>query len=132
MNSPITQDLETLIIFGKNAHVKAKQQRSGETSSSKKNQHQLSGSAMRNAKLDNDTETTKVKKIPSEVAAKIREARCAKNPTWTQKDLANKANMTPQEIQKYENGTAVIDGKYHKNIAILARKLGTKLSVSKK
>ena len=131
MNIPITQDLETLIIRGKNAHVKSQQQRSGQTTATKKNQHQLSGSAVRAAKLDSDTETTKVKKIPREVANKIREARCAKTPTWTQKDLAKKTNMTIQDIQKYENGTAVVDGNYHKNIAILSRKLGTKLSVAK-
>ena len=101
-NEQVFNDLEPLIIRGKNAHSKLKHQRDGNTISKKK---QPNEAAIKMAKLDNDTESTKVERVSKKVSQLIRDKRNAKK--MTQKQLANQAQISQVDLQKYENGTAI-------------------------
>ena len=57
------------------------------------------------AKLDNETETFKVKKISSKISKEIQKARLAKK--LNQKQLAQAVNVTPKVISEFESGKAI-------------------------
>lgn len=107
---PIIPDFETVIIRGKGAHIKKQQQRAGNTQSVKKNTHAPTASKM--AKLDNDNESTKPKRINPEAAKRIVQGRVKLK--LNQKQLANhpKIQMALPVLQKYENGQAIPEHKY--------------------
>ena len=119
-HNQIFQDFEPLIIRGKNTTIKRQQERDGKTSSVKKTG--MSDEAKKMANLANDTESTKVKTVSSDVAKRIRETRNAKK--MTQKQLAGKVPMLQTDLQKYENGTALPNTKYLQKLQTL---LGVKL-----
>jgi len=109
-SGPIIPDFETVIIRGKGAHIKKQQERAGNTQSVKKNTHASTASKM--AKLANDTESTKPKRINPVAAKRIAEAR--NKLKLKQKQLANhpKIQMALPLLQKYENGQAIPEHKY--------------------
>ena len=121
-SGPIIPDFETVIIRGKNALNKREQQRAGNTQTQKKNT--MSAQAVKMAKLDQDTESTKPKRISPEAAKRIVKGRLAKK--LNQKQLAghSKIQMPVAELQKYENGQAIPD---NKKLIKLQNFLGVKL-----
>lgn len=94
---------QTVVIRGKGKHLERQAKRDGKTESIAKNR--MSAQNIKMAKIDNETETTKVVKIDKKLSKQILEGRKAKS--WTQKELAGKLNMKPVDIQKYENGSAI-------------------------
>ena len=117
----IISDFETVVLRNKNAQTKLAAKRAGKTETVKKNP--MSAEAIKMAKLDNDMETTKVKTVTKEFSAAMRDARTAKG--FTQKDLANRAQLPVADIQKYENGKAVPN---QQHISKIQRVLGINLS----
>ena len=107
---PIIPDFETVIIRGKGAHIKKQHERAGNTQSVKKNTHASTASKM--AKLDNDNESTKPKRINPEAAKRIVQGRLKLK--LNQKQLAThpKIQMALPLLQKYENGQAIPEHKY--------------------
>ena len=98
----IVQDFEPIILRNKSAQTQLAAKRAGKTETIKKNTK--SAEAIKIAKLDQDTESTKVAKVSREFSQAMIKARTAKG--LKQKDLANKAQLSVADIQKYENGTA--------------------------
>ena len=95
------QDLETVVIRGKGAHIKKQKERSGEKTTQKKFDATHSN-AMR--KLDENGETFKVDKVNPKVVKAIIAGRTAKN--WKRKDLAMRTQLTESIITEYETGKA--------------------------
>lgn len=62
----------------------------------------------RMAKLDNATETGKLRTVTKDFARKIQQARS--NQGLSQKELANKMNVPLTVVNQYEKGTAITDG----------------------
>lgn len=126
-HSQIYSDFNTIILHGKGAHLKAKARREGKTESVKKAQNKEQ--AIKMAKLSDDTLETKVKRIDPAISKLISQKRTAKK--ITQKQLANSIPMPQNELQKYENGTAIPNMKY---ILAIQKRLGVKLTgkISKK
>lgn len=97
------QDLETLIIRGKNHHVKQKQKRDGSMESKPKH---ISDEAHKQRKLDQETENLKVKRVDPRVSKAIIAGRTAKN--LTRKQLSQRCpGLSEQIITSYETGKAV-------------------------
>ena len=78
------QDIETLVLRGKNIHAKKKAQREGNTETRDKYDSSHSN-AMR--KLENETENFKVQKLNPKISKAIVQGRMAKG--WNRKTLAN-------------------------------------------
>ena len=121
----VFQDWETVILRNKNAQTQLKAKRDGNTVTKAKNT--MSEAQIRAAKLDNDTESTRVETVSNEIKTRIIQGRQAKK--LTQKQLANMVQMKPSDIQAYENGKAVPK---HQEIQKIQRALGVKLTGLKK
>lgn len=82
-----------------------------------------SDTAIKMAKLDNETDELKHKTIPAEVAKRIIQGRQLKN--LKQKDLAQRAAINISVVQEYENGKAIpnnqILGKFERILGIKLR-----------
>lgn len=59
-----------------------------------------------------------------ELSRQIQQARCAKNPPLSQKDLDKKCNFPSNTVRDYENGTATV---IPDQLNILSRELGVQL-----
>ena len=94
---------QTVVIRGKGKHLERQAKRDGKTESVAKNT--MSVQQIKMAKIDNETENTKVTRVDKKLSTQILEGRKAKG--WTQKELAGRLNMKPVDIQKYENGSAI-------------------------
>ena len=116
----IHSDFETIILRNNSKTTKLQAQRAGRTETKAKS---ASSQVIKMAKLDSDHDSTKVEKVSPTLKKLIQQGRL--NKKWSQKDLANKANMTFADIQKYENGTAIPK---QDQILKLQRVLGTKLT----
>ena len=117
---------QTVVIRGKGKHLERQAKRDGKTESVAKNR--MSEKQIKMAKIDNETENTKVTRVDKKFSTQILEGRKAKG--WTQKDLAGKLNMKPVDIQKYENGSAIPNPQ---QVSKIKRLLGiTKHSSAKK
>jgi len=57
-------------------------------------------------KVDRDNDIVKPKEVGREVGQAIANRRTQMVPPLTQKDLANKCNMSPTEVSQYESGKA--------------------------
>ena len=99
-----TQDLDTVVLRGKGAHVNAKKKRDGETETRGKFDGTKS-SAMR--KLDDATEVVKPQRINPKIKERIVHARTVNK--ISQKDLAQRCQVQPTIVQQYENGKAKAD-----------------------
>ena len=117
----IIQDFQPIILKNQNAHIKLKAQRDGNTES--QNKHKMSDEQIRAAKIDRDTESTKVITVSNELKTLIIKGRNAKG--LTQKGLGAKVNMKPSDIQMYENGKAIPN---QADIQKLQKALGVKLT----
>ena len=117
----IIQDFEPVVLRNKSAQTQLAAKRAGNTESIKKKT--MAAEAIKMAKLDNDMETTKVKKVSKEFSSAMRDARTAKG--LKQKDLANRAQLPVSDIQKYENGTATPN---QQQISKIQKVLGINLS----
>lgn len=82
------------------------------------------GAAKDTAVLDRETEELKHATVSMDVGKAIAQARLAKQPTWTQKDLATKINEKPTVISEYESGKALPNQQI---LGKLERVLGVKL-----
>lgn len=72
--------------------------------------HGIMGTTAKNGrKLDEETETFKLKKVPLVVSRAIQQGRTKAG--MTQKALAHLLNVKPTTIQSYENGKAIPSGK---------------------
>ena len=117
---------QTVVIRGKGKHVERQARRDGKTESIVKNRNSEKQTKM--AKIDNETENTKVIRVDKKLSTQILEGRKKKN--WTQKELAGYLNMKPADIQKYENGSAIPNSQ---QVSKIKRLLGiSKHSVTKK
>jgi putative transcription factor len=117
----IVQDFQPVILKNQNARTKLKAQRDGKTES--QNKHTMTDEQIRAAKIDRDTESTKVDTVSNELKTLIIKGRNAKG--LTQKGLAAKVNMKPADIQLYENGKAIPN---QAEIQKLQKALGVKLT----
>lgn len=99
-----TQDLDTVVLRGKGAHVNAKKKRDGETETRGKFDGTKS-SAMR--KLDDATEVVKPQRINPKIKERIVQARTLNK--ISQKVLAQRCQVQPTIVQQYENGKAKAD-----------------------
>ena len=115
------QDIETLVLRGKNIHAKKKAQREGNTETRDKYDSSHSN-AMR--KLENETENFKVQKLNPKISKAIVQGRMAKG--WNRKTLANNSRgLSEALVGDYETGKA----KYKiQEIQKLERALGIKLT----
>lgn len=117
----IVQDFEPVILRNKNAHTVLKAKREGRTETREK--AVMSEEAIKMAKLDNDSETTRVNTVTKSFSNAMRDARVAKG--LKQKDLANRAQLPVADIQKYENGSATPN---QQQISKIQKVLGVNLS----
>ena len=115
------QDIETLVLRGKNIHAKKKAQREGNTETRDKYDSSHSN-AMR--KLENETENFKVQKLNPKICKAIVQGRM--NKGWNRKTLANSSRgLSEALVGDYETGKA----KYKiQEIQKLERALGIKLT----
>ena len=60
----------------------------------------------------------------AELSKQIQQARCAKEPPVSQRDLDKKCNFPPNTVRDYENGTATV---IPVQLTILSRELGVQL-----
>ena len=96
------QDIETLVLRGKNVHAKKKAQRDGNTETIDKYDSSHSN-AMR--KLENETENFKVQKLNPKISKAIVQGRMAKG--WNRKTLANSSRgLSESLVGDYETGKA--------------------------
>ena len=115
------RDCETIVL--KRKPTKDEQARSGTVEAVRKrdggtNTH----SPTANLKKLDAEELPVVEKVSHDLSKQIQNARTGKG--WTQKELAQKLNITPRVIQDYENGKAIPDGQL---LANMSRLLGVKL-----
>ncbi|KAF3915090.1 hypothetical protein ABW21_db0208914 [Orbilia brochopaga] len=75
-------------------------------------------------KVDREDDVGKINKVSIDVGKAMSQARQAKEPPMTQKDLATKINEKPSVINDYESGRAVPSQQV---LAKLERALGVKL-----
>lgn len=72
--------------------------------------HGIMGTTASNGrKLDEETETFKLNKVPLVISRAIQQGRTKAG--MTQKQLAHQLNVKPTTIQSYENGKAIPSGK---------------------
>ena len=109
------QDLETVIIRGKNAN-------SQKNKVAKKPHYNIS---KEKKKLEENNDSFKLKTINSKVSKEIVRSRTAKNPPWSQKDLAKRSQIPIKTIQEYENRKGKPN---HTTLLKLEKCLGTKLT----
>ena len=117
------QDIETLVLRGKNIHAKKKAQRDGNTETVSKNT--MGATTHKMNALDNATGVgdVKIKKINSKIYQAVIKGRVSKK--WDRKQLAQQISVKPQVIEELETGKAKYDIKL---IQKLERKLGIKLT----
>ena len=84
--------------------------------------HHVDEDVLRLQKLDEETDRLDNDKISLDIRQNIQQARLAKK--WSQKQLAQAINEQATQINKYESGKAVPDGKVLQKIS---RALGVKL-----
>ena len=96
------QDLEPLIIRGKNAMIEKKLRQEGKTESKVKNNNNETVHKMR--KLDQDTNIGKIDKINSKISKAITDGRTAKKMNRKQLALAIQENV--KVVEEYETGKA--------------------------
>ncbi|KAF3933167.1 hypothetical protein ABW19_dt0208390 [Dactylella cylindrospora] len=75
-------------------------------------------------KVDRSDDIAPIAKVSANVGKAMQQARLAKEPTMTQKDLATKINEKPSVINDYESGRAIPSQQV---LAKLERALGVKL-----
>lgn len=113
------QDHTVVYLRKSNQDYEKDQRKAGNTSSlSKSNQ-----TSIKKKILSDDPESYKTDKVSHTLRTQIQTARMAQK--LTQKQLAQKINVTANIIQSYENGTAVPDNQV---LQKLRRALNTKLS----
>ncbi|KAJ6257917.1 hypothetical protein Dda_7707 [Drechslerella dactyloides] len=78
----------------------------------------------KNLQVDREDDVGKINKISVDVGKAMSQARQAKEPPMTQKDLATKINEKPSVINDYESGRAIPSQQV---LAKLERALGVKL-----
>ena len=81
-------------------------------------------------KIENEQENFTILKIPKEISKEISEARNLKK--ITQKDMANRLNISKDIINNIENGKANYDPSTKENINKIQKFLGIKLKKIKK
>ena len=111
-------DIEPLIIRGKNAIIEQKLRREGKTETKTKNTHSETGHKMR--KIEQSNEVEKIKTINSKVKNAIIAGRTAKKMNRKQLALAIQENV--KVVEQYENGKAIpnikIINKFQKALGI--------------
>ena len=94
------QDLKPIVLRKSGKEKEKFQRKRGETTTIvKSNKQQIKKD------LDDNLDTFKVDKVSHSLKIQIQKARTASK--MTQKELAQKVNVTQSVIQSYENGTAV-------------------------
>jgi ribosome-binding protein aMBF1 (putative translation factor) len=102
-NTDSTQDLENLILRGKNFHVNQQKKREGKF---EEKIHQETEEQHRMKKLDKETENLTITKVNSKVSQAIIKGRVAKK--WNRKQLAmNTKGLSESIIASYETGKAI-------------------------
>jgi len=113
------QDLKVVILRKSGKEQQKFQRKRGETTTiTKQNTTQFKKA------LDENLDTFKVDKVSHSLKIQIQKARTVNK--LSQKELAQKLNVTPSVIQSYENGNAIPDSKI---LQKLRRILKVKLTV---
>ena len=111
------QDLKVVFLRKSGKELNKIKQKKGETISVAKNQY-----PQKKKILDENLDSFTTEKVSFALKMQIQKARAAAK--LSQKDLAQKINVTPKTIQSYENGTAIPD---HQILQKLRRILKVKL-----
>ena len=111
------QDLKVVFLRKSGKELNNIKQKKGETISVAKNQYH-----QKKKILDENLDSFTTEKVSFALNMQIQKARTAAK--LSQKDLAQKINVTPKTIQSYENGTAIPD---HQILQKLRRILKVKL-----
>ena len=111
------QDLKVVFLRKSGKELNKIKQKKGETISVAKNQY-----PQKKKILDENLDSFTTEKVSFALKMQIQKARTAAK--LSQKDLAQKINITPKTIQSYENGTAIPD---HQILQKLRRILKVKL-----
>jgi len=103
------QDLKVVYLRKSPKELEKSKRMNGETSVAKNSHHQHAKKI-----LDDHPDSYKVDTVSHTLKTQIQKARMAQK--LTQKQLAQKINVTPSVIQSYENGKAVPDNKVLQNL----------------
>lgn len=96
------QDLKVIVLRKEGKELKKIQQKRGDSESVSKNT-----TPQLKKDLDDNLESFNVNTVSFSLKTQIQKARVASN--FSQKELAQKINVTQKIIQSYENGTAIPD-----------------------
>jgi putative transcription factor len=117
----------TPVVFHR-THVQVKQQKQlTKTKQPKFNSANSNKQNIDASRLDNQEEPQRIKKVTTDLKMNIQKARCDKE--MTQKQLAQKCNLSLSRISEYESGRAVPNNQEMQKIG---RALGLTLSNKKR